>query len=346
MLGGYAARRRKATAPHPTGPDVTAQLPILLAQLHESPGDDVLWLAVADCLEEHGEPLRAELLRLSRRLRDVPEGPASLTAEKRVRKLIADGVTPCVPEVVNSLGMRFALIPPGSFWMGSAEGEKWHRPSERPRHLVEITRPFWMGVFPVTQREYRRVTRNNPSHFSATAGGLATLAGADPDGFPVERVSWNDAADYCPRLSGRAAERKAGRVYRLPTEAEWEYCCRAGLASPGYHFGPSLSKKQANIRAAGHERPCAVGSYPPNAWGLFDMHGQVWEWCADWYDAAGYGPAARQRDPQGPARGRERILRGGCWNNDADFCRTAHRGASHPATRNAAYGFRVCFTVG
>ncbi len=318
---------------------MTSQLSILLRRLHESPGDDLLWLAVADCLEEDGEPRRAALLRLGRRLRGMAEDAERWTLETRVRKLLAAGVRPCVPEVANGIGMRFALIPAGTFMMGSAEDEKGHRPSESPRHAAEVTRPFWMGVFPVTQADYRRVIRKGPSHFAAGGQRAADVKGLDTSGFPVEGVSWDEACGFCRALSNRAAERKAGREYRLPSEAEWEYCCRAGLASGQYHVGDRLGKKHANFDLTRLGRPCTVGTFPANAWGLHDMHGNIWEWCQDRYEADGYG---RGPDESGPRE--RRVLRGGCWSNNAAFCRTAHRGAALPSVRNNAYGFRVCFT--
>ncbi len=325
---------------------MTSQLSTLLGHLHDTPPEDLLWLAVADCLEEDGQRERAELLRHSRRIRGMDQADGSrLAAESRIRGLIAAGVRPCVPEITNSIGMRSVLIPPGTFWMGSEDGEDWRRSDERPRHEVEITRPFWLGVTPVTQAQYRRVTRRSPSYFAATGQGAHRVTGVVTDDFPVECVSWEDAVEFCRRLSARAAEARAGRVYRLPTEAEWEYACRAGLASHDFHFGPTLDGSLANFWPSGPARTCPVASYPPNAWGLYDMHGQVWEWCHDWNDHTGYGPAGRRRDPQGAEAGVFHVMRGGCWSSEAEACRSAQRGAGALGRRDTNGGFRVCFTM-
>jgi formylglycine-generating enzyme required for sulfatase activity len=178
-----------------------------------------------------------------------------------------------------------------------------------------------MGVFTVTQAQYKRVMKKNWSHFSKRGGGKEMVAGMDTSSFPVERVSWHDAAWFCRQLSGRAREGKAGRVYRLPTEAEWEYACRAGT-STAYHFGDTLDPDRANIRESGLGRPSLVGSYPPNAWGLYDMHGNVFEWCQDWNNEYTAAPVV---DQKGPARGDWRIYRGGSWHNEARSSRSARR---------------------
>ncbi len=318
------------------------ELSRLLTCLARTPDEEVLWLAVADRLEEQGESERAELLRLTRRLRgmDQASGTASAcraSAEQRVRELIAGGVRPCVPEVVNSIGMRFVLIPPGTFWMGSPEDEA-DRSEDEVRHEVTLTRAFWLGVHPVTQGQYQAVMGKNPSHFSKKGGGKAKVKKMDTSSFPVETVSWGDAAGFCERLSALAGERRERRLYRLPTEAEWEYSCRGGLASKPFHFGDTLGKTQANFHDSGLERTCAVGSYPPNAFGLHDMHGNVWEWCGDWY---GDYPAGVVTDPTGPEEGSDRVLRGGGWINNGWNCRSARRNWYTPASRNFSMGFRA-----
>src|SRR5262249_13994061 len=157
---------------------------------------------------------------------------------------------------------------------------------------------------------YREVMGSNPSWFSAGGGGRKAVEGMETADFPVENVTWKEAVAFCTKLSARAEERKAGRVYRLPTEAEWEYACRAGTKTP-FSFGRSLSSRQANFdgtkpygaaRGKSLGRPAPVGSYRPNAWGLFDMHGNVFQWCADWY-AKDYYENSPRRDPKGPAGG-------------------------------------------
>src|SRR5262245_29442913 len=206
-----------------------------------------------------------------------------------------------LPETVrNSIGITLALIPAGTFLMGSPQEEQ-RRSKDEDQHEVEITKPFYLAVFPVTQGQFRRVKGYNPSFFSSDGRGMegveyaqAPAGGSDKvrelggtDDFPVENVSWDEAVEFCRRLSALEPEMAAGRVYRLPTEAEWEYACRGGAS--GYHvfhYGSSLTSTQANFdgdyaygAAPGPYlgRTSKAGSYEPNAFGLFDMHGNVWE---------------------------------------------------------------------
>jgi uncharacterized protein (TIGR02996 family) len=317
----------------------------LMAGLAAEPGDPLAWQALADWLEESGEPQRAELARLNLRLRLERGHRQHRNWQKRVQELLAAGVRPCVPELVNSIGMRFVLVPPGDFLMGSRRGEE-HRTQDEVRHEVQITRGFWLGVFPVTQAEYRRVMRRNPSSFRPDGEGGDEVAGLSTARFPVECVSWFDAVEFCAKLSRSRRERQAGRSYRLPTDAEWEYACRAGTTTV-YHVGSALRPDQANCGGfGGHRRPCPVGSYPPNAWGLFDMHGQVWEWCSDWIDSGGKYYRGAARDPQGPAEGEQRILRGGSWNDGPDWCRAGYRNAAGPDHGDFEGGFRVVCVTG
>jgi uncharacterized protein (TIGR02996 family) len=330
------------------------QLDQLLSCLHQTPGDDVLWLAVADCLEEQGQPDRAELLRLHRRVLKMRKGNPRRAAETRVRELIASGVVPCVPEVVNSIGMRFALIPAGTFWMGSPELEDG-RDSDEKRHRVTLTRHYWLGVFTVTQAQYEAVMGTNPSAFCSTAENKEDVEGLDTSSFPVERASWDDTQAFCKKLSSLAEEVAAGRVYRLPTETEWEYACRGGLYTGAFHFGDQLNGLQANSDGSAPYgtnkvgpvlgRTCAVGSYPPNAWGLYDMHGNVWEWCHDLYDAT--YPDGPLTDPAGADQGPYRSLRGGGWANSGSGrgCRSAFRGRRDPGDRFDFLGFRVALVL-
>jgi formylglycine-generating enzyme required for sulfatase activity len=254
-------------------------------------------------------------------------------------------------EITNSLGMKLVVIPAGKFLMGSPPGEK-DRKDDEYLHEVEISRPFYIGAFEVTQAQYRQVMRGNPSYFCAAGRGKDRVKDLGTDDFPVESVSWVNAVEFCRRLSARPAERRAGRTYRLPTEAEWEYSCRAGTrdARP-FHFGRWLSGSLANIDASepyggGKKwktlgRTCPVGSYrKPNAWGLYDMHGNVSEWCSDWYDRNYYRIGSR-KDPRGPRTGRTRVVRGGNWGNFARTCRSAARFDAEPASRSDGHGFRV-----
>jgi formylglycine-generating enzyme required for sulfatase activity len=256
------------------------------------------------------------------------------------------------PEIRNSIDMRFRRIPAGKFRMGSPASEA-DRGDDEQQHTVEITRPFAMGVFEVTQGEYERVVGKNPSFFSSTGGGKKVLDNPDTHRFPVENVTWEQAVEFCRRLTALPAEQTAGRKYRLPTEAEWEYACRGGVPeSLPFHYGTSLSSAQANFdgnRPYGGaakgvllNRTTPVGSHEPNGFGLYDMHGNVAEWCSDWWDKDYYISSPAQ-DPTGPSGGTLRVLRGGSWMNDGKDCRAADRKHSIGITRYAsnAYGFRV-----
>ena len=217
----------------------------------------------------------------------------------------------------NSVGMTFRLIPAGSFIMGSNDGED----DEKPIRKVTITKPFYMGVHEVTQEQYEKVTRVNPSRFRGPQRA-------------VENVSWHDAQEFCLRL----AVREKSVSYRLPTEAEWEYACRAGGQSR-YHWGdkfdPRYLRYDGNSRRTTHN----VGSVLPNSWGLYDMTGNVWEWCRDWYKNSYEG--AGNKDPGGPGKGRYRVVRGGSWVNGPELSRSANRRATRPNYRHAVIGFRV-----
>ncbi len=291
------------------------------------------------------ERLRREVRRAARAcrfagLRDRIDELLELVPDDEEALRLA-GVVPWDPgaEVVNSVGMKLVLVPAGKFWMGSPESESGRARDEGPRREVTITRPFYLGAFPVTQEQYRKVTGANPSHFRRALGH-------DTSDFPVETVSWDDAVAFCRALSELPDERRKGRTYRLPTEAEWEHACRAGTTTP-FAFGRALSSDQANFDgrhpyAAGArgdflQRTSAVGSYPANAWGLFDMHGNVWEWCGDWYAADSYRRAAGQ--------GTERVLRGGSWQNHGRLCRSACRDRAGPGYRSLNTGFRVVMEV-
>jgi formylglycine-generating enzyme required for sulfatase activity len=228
--------------------------------------------------------------------------------------------------------------------MGSPKDEKGRKDDE-DQHEVEITRPFYMGACEVTQEEYVKVTGKNPSHFSGTGGGKFKVKGLDTRRFPVEDVSWDQATAFCKKLSELPEEKKSGRYYRLPTEAEWEYACRGGATSPfPFHFGDSLAPSQANYDGR-LKRTSAVASYGPNAFGLYDMHGNVWEWCADWYDR-NYYKNSPVKDPAGPAAGGRRVLRGGSSDDPALTCRSAVRDYFSPAYHKYTIGFRVVCVTG
>jgi uncharacterized protein (TIGR02996 family) len=325
-----------------------------LRALHAEPYDETTWLALADWLEEDGQGERAELVRLVRRLRALPVmevPPERAGLEARVAELLNAGVRPVVAEVINSIGMRLALIPPGRFRMGSPAHEAGRGKEEGPVHEVEISRAFYLGVFPVTQREWQAVMGNNPSYFCATGEGQDEVAGLDTSDFPVEQVSWEEAQGFLERLSALPEEVNSGRKYRLPMEAEWEYACRGGAcSSAAFHFGDSLTSTQANFDGnhpyGGADkgpflgRPCPVGSYRLNALGLYDLHGNVWEWCADWYGRLSYD-ISPERDPPGPPRGSGRVIRGGSWSEYGRYCRAAYRFRLSPADRYDNAGCRV-----
>jgi formylglycine-generating enzyme required for sulfatase activity len=252
--------------------------------------------------------------------------------------------------ITNSIGMKFAYIPPGKFKMGSPKDEKV-RGEDEEEHEVEITKGFYLGVYEVTQAQYKQVMGKNPSHFSKGGSGKDDVKGLDTDDFPVERVSWDDAQEFIKKLNARAEEKKAGRAYRLPTEAEWEYACRGGATKKTtFHFGDSLSSAQANFngrspyggaaKGKNLKRTCEVGSYKQNGFGLFDMHGNVYEWCQDYYDDK-YHSRSPKRDPVNTKEGPHRVLRGGAWSSSGRRCRSAYRGWSAPAARFDNHGFRV-----
>ena len=193
-----------------------------------------------------------------------------------------------------------------------------------------------MGATEVTQAQWQKVMGSKPSFFKG-------------DELPVEQISWDGAVDFCKRLSEMPEEKKAGRKYRLPTEAEWEYACRAGTTTP-FHFGSQLNGRQANCdgtlpygtdtKGPDLEKTSPIGTYPANAWGLYDMHGNVWEWCSDW---SGEYPTGSVTDPIGPATGSLRVFRGGCWIKDAVLCRSAYRNGDVPPIRRFL-GFRVALS--
>jgi formylglycine-generating enzyme required for sulfatase activity len=222
-------------------------------------------------------------------------------------------------------------IPAGRFMMGSPLTEAG-RGSDEVQHEVTISRPFFIGRFEVSQEEWRDVVGTEPSHFADC--GLTC---------PVEQVSFLDIQSFLARLN--AAE--DGFVYRLPTEAEWEYACRAGTVTP-FSTGENLTTDQANYDgrfpylsfAVGllRGRPTPVGTFAPNAWGLADMHGNLWEWTSDWYEPY---PAGTAVDPRGAPSGEFRVIRGGSWFFDANSARCALRYTHRPADHGFSLGFRL-----
>ena len=234
-------------------------------------------------------------------------------------------------------------IPPGTFLMGSPTNEvdRWH--DEGPQTRVTLSRGFYVGKYEVTQGEYLRVMGSNPSWFSTNSGDAEDLSR------PVEVVTWFDATNYCGLLTER--ERAAGRllegyVYRLPTEAEWEYACRAGTTTRfSYGDDPGYTKltDYAWLWDNGDDRTHPVGQKLANPRGLHDMHGNVWEWCADWY---GTYPGSSVTDPQGPDTGSVRVIRGGGCSSKPDYCRSAARSNYYPDYGGSDAGFRVVLAPG
>jgi formylglycine-generating enzyme required for sulfatase activity len=244
--------------------------------------------------------------------------------------------------LTNSIGMTFALVPPGEFSMGSYPGEIGHQAHEEPVHTVNISRPFYLGAFLVTQSQYESVMGKNPSFFTKAKGG-------GPD-HPVDSVSWNDAVKFCDRLSDQPEEEARSRSYRLPTEAEWEYACRAGTVTP-FSFGERITTKTAHFatgmafdKSGGIARTAPVGSMPPNPFGLYDMHGNLQEWVNDYYGEYYYQDSLA-KDPPGPAKGTERVIRGGCYTMFGSDLRSASRKSAKPTIMNATIGLRVVLVV-
>ena len=236
----------------------------------------------------------------------------------KASKPLPEGVKP----ITNSIGLKLVPIPAGKFMMGSPKDEQGRFDNEE-QHEVAITKPFYLGMYTVTQAEYEKVMGKKPSWFSATGNGKGQIQGKDTSQFPVETVSWDDAVEFCRKLSELPEEMAARRKYRLPTEAEWEYSCRAGTTTR-FHSGDDESglKTVANYGGSGQPKP--VGQFKSNAFGLYDMHGNVWQWCADWFEEDYYKKSPGQ-NPQGPGAGAFRVVRGGSFINDARCCRSAYR---------------------
>ncbi len=251
--------------------------------------------------------------------------------------------------------MALNLIPAGEFMMGSPDDDEEAPGKEKPQHRVRITRPFYLGVHEVTQAQYTAVMGNNPSWFSSTGKGKDKVAGQSTDNRPVEQVSWLDAVEFCNKLSEKEGLKPfyelesgtarvpdwAGPGYRLPTEAEWEYACRAN-SKTRHSFGNSEGRLGEHGWHAGNSdgRPHPVGQKLPNCFGLYDMHGNVWEWCWDWYGERYYQESPVD-DPRGPARAAVRVFRGGAFRDGPRYCLSAIRASDAHADRRGYLGFRL-----
>jgi uncharacterized protein (TIGR02996 family) len=305
-------------------------LEALLAGIASEPLEETRWLVLADWLEENDDPLRAELLRLHRRLLATCCKPANyperVVWHTRLVELLGAGVRPCIPQerllLKGSVEMMFSFIPAGEFLMGS----KAHS-TEKPVHRVKMTKDFYLGMYPVTQAQWKAVMGTEPSHFK----------GADR---PVENVSRIEAVKLCKKMSayfnGRAE-------IRLPTETEWEYACRAGTTTE-FNSGNGEAAIQAVgwYRANSNEETHPVGKLVPNAWNLHDMHGNVQEWCDD--NPKDYA-LDKQDDPVDNVSPSIWVFRGGSYQTNDSLCRSAARGGGAPWTRANDLGFRVALLL-
>lgn len=242
--------------------------------------------ALADALEEVGMGEQGMILRNSTLLGMWPETREDAVALETPMTESLHNVKPypinLKLHIANGVEIELASIAPAGFMMGCPP---WHEnpPEEEIYHAVELTHGFYMGIYNVTQEQYQAAMGVNPSHFKGPKR-------------PVEQVTWEDANNFCKKMTELCAP--PGWYFDLPTEAQWEYCCKAGTSTP-YHYGETLTAKMANIYQPGaaEASTCDVGKYMPNAFGLYDMHGNVWEWCKDYYSRDAYKPGNRFEEP-------------------------------------------------
>jgi uncharacterized protein (TIGR02996 family) len=301
----------------------------LLRAIRAEPHDRSGWLIFSDWLEENDRLEEAELVRVREQLTtSVRECPQRNAAERGLRQMLLRRVP--VPaalwtvELAPEVPLTFSLVSPGSFWMGSPYEEMHRYENEGPLHPVTLTHGFYMGIYPITQMQWQKVMGPTPFRFLA------------PDR-PADSISAYDAENFCVRVSERL-----GREVRLPTEAEWEYACRGGTRSMFYtgHATRHINKagwcSRGSTGSARFTKP--VGRFLPNPWGLYDMSGNVREWCAD--DQREY-TSEPQTDPWGPYSNVHRIVRGGSWYYTAEDARSASRYPRPMEYRLEYYGFRV-----
>jgi uncharacterized protein (TIGR02996 family) len=331
----------------------------LLAGIAAHPDEGDRWLVLADWLEDQSDP-RAELVRLRWQYHYQPDHAEFEARRQRLVTLQGSALAPVIPTITNSLGMSLALIPPGAFWMGSPAEESDHRPDEL-LHQVTLTQPFFLGIHPVTVGDFRRFVTatdykteaergdgakgyNSGSWVQTSGRNWRTPRFAQRPRNPVVCVSWNDAQKMIRWLNKQEA--KTGLVYSLPTEAQWEYACRAGTQT-AYFWGDEHTpvgeyawyKDNAKLRT----RP--VAEKKPNAWGLYDMAGQVWEYCHDSYAEYPEGPAVDPPGADASTPRARRVQRGGSWFVYASYCRAAHRAHDAQNSRDTHSGFRLAASL-
>lgn len=267
--------------------------------------------------------------------------PGLRSARSKLDNLIHKPGEKYILHLPGNVRLKLVYIPAGSFFMGSPDSEKGHNEDESPRHAVIISRGFWMGKYEVTQAQWGVIMGKNPALLKAKKPlvwriGMNNVPHITAKDLPVEKVSWNEVQKFICKLNSIT-----GQTFRLPTEAEWEYACRAG-SKTAYYFGNNRKELSRyawyNGNTSAETHP--VGWKKPNGWGLYDMEGNVWEWCQDWYDENyyQYSPAT---DPAGPSSGHARVFRGGSWFSSEDRCRSAFRYGYDPRLRYANLGFRL-----
>jgi formylglycine-generating enzyme required for sulfatase activity len=336
---------------------------------------EVTWSRLSEYVREQVPAAVPKLV--APQARQEPHGVEDLRGRSPVLLRAEGGGGEDEKEITSSIGMKLRLIPAGKFLMGSPEHDQEDQSDEKPQHEVTITRPFYLALHTVTLGQFRQFVKEADYQSESEKDGQGgwgynearnAFEGRNPkynwqntgwaqtERHPVVNVTWSDAVTFCAWLS-----RKEGREYRLPTEAEWEYACRAGTRT---RFFTGDNEKSldgfANVadRALKRKFPgwrvvdiddgfvfaAPVGCFKPNPWGLYDMHGNVWQWCADWYDEQYYGQKGN-RDPKGPDSGGRRVLRGGSWDNYRGVGRAALRLRLEPDDRGSIFGFRVACSL-
>jgi formylglycine-generating enzyme required for sulfatase activity len=289
----------------------------------------------------------------------APHKDKAAHGDKEIYRQAPGTPTGSLEYVTTRMGsIKLKRIPAGSFLMGSHGTDRETESGEKPQHSVRISKPFYLGIYEVTQGQYQEVMGWNPSKWSSEGEGKDAVTGQDTDRHPVESVTWFEAVRFCNLLSEREGLRPFyvmqggdvrvpdwdGTGYRLPTEAEWEYACRAGSRTR-YSFGDDANGLSDHAWFVGNSgmAPNPVGQKRPNPWGLHDMHGNMSEWCWDWYDRE-YYKNSTDVDPRGAEKGDERVIRGGGHRSPPFELRSAFRHRSEPWNRRWNAGFRIART--